>query len=106
MEKIKLLFVCMGNLNRSPTAQHLFKDSKKYKAKSCGVDSLSPTMISKELVKWANMIFVMEDWHKEKVLEFDPDTAVVVLNIPDIYNTNDPELIKILKEKLSHHINL
>lgn len=101
---MKLLFVCTGNLDRSPTAEELFKD--KHKTKSCGVSLGSPVRLSKELIDWADKIFCMQELHKEIVLEIQPKAKdkVIVLNIEDSYFKNDPELIKLLKEKVGKYI--
>ena len=103
MKKKNLLFVCRANLHRSPTAQGLFKNSKQYQAKSCGTHLLSETVISKQAIKWADIIFCMEDEQKDFILENFPeakDKNIKILNIPDVYIRDNPKLIRILKEKL------
>ena len=103
MPKIKILFVCTENLQRSPTAESLFSNSKKYKVKSCGISPFAQIMISKESVRWADIIVCMEEVHKEFILENFPesrDKELIVLNIPDIYYRDDLKLIRLLKEKL------
>lgn len=101
--KKKLLFVCRANLQRSPTAQALFKNNRKYLAKSCGIHPLSETVISKQAIKWADIIFCMEDEQKQYIIQNFPESKsrdIRVLNIKDIYWRDDPELIRILEEKL------
>lgn len=101
--KKHLLFVCISNLQRSPTAELLFKDSRKYEAKSAGISPLSELPLTFESINWADVIFVMEDEHKKYLEENFPEAKnkkIIILNIPDIYFRDDPELIKILKEKL------
>ncbi len=107
MRKIKLLFVCTENLQRSPTAEELFKGNKIYEAKSAGISPTSAKPITKQAIEWADKIFVMEPFHKEYIKEFFPmykNKEITVLNIPDIYYRNDPKLIKILKEKLRKYL--
>jgi len=43
-----------------------------------------------------------------QLLDLNPlaETKIVVLGIPDIYPRIDPELIRILKGKLSTHLNI
>ena len=105
-EKIKLLFVCILNLQRSPTAESLFDNNEKYEAESVGISELASKKISKSSVRWADIIFCMENIHKEFILEKFPKEAkgkkIIVLDIPDIYFRNDPELRGILAEKLDH----
>ncbi len=107
MEKKKLLFVCTVNLNRSPTAEALFKGSKKYQAKSVGINQLAKTVISGQAIRWADIVFCMENIHKEYILENFPEVnskEIIVLNIPDIYIKDDPELVNLLKKKLKSFI--
>ena len=103
MPKIKILFVCTENLQRSPTAESLFSNSKKYKVKSCGISQFAEIIISKESVRWADIIVCMEEVHKEFILENFPEShnkELIVLNILDIYYKDDPKLIELLKQKL------
>ena len=50
----------------------------------------------------------MEQQHKEAILAIKPDAEdkIVVFNIPDIYPRNDPELIEILKTKISEYLKI
>ncbi|MEM0465241.1 MAG: phosphotyrosine protein phosphatase [Candidatus Pacearchaeota archaeon] len=103
--KKRLLFICTENIHRSPTAESLFKKSKKYEAKSAGISIFSEKMINEEALKWADIIFVMEDFHKKIIAEYFPDIKdkIIVLNIPDIYVRNDPKLIGILIKRLKEN---
>lgn len=101
--KKHLLFVCSSNLDRSPAAVSLFKDSQKYEAKSCGILPHSRTLVSKEAISWANTIFCMEDIHKFHIIKHFPeafDKELIVLNIPNDFMRNDEELLRVLREKL------
>ncbi len=104
--KKKLLFVCRANFQRSPTAESLFKNSEKYEAKSAGTSQISETILSKQALDWADKIFVMEQKHKKFILRNFPNISkeVIVLDIPDSYYKNSPELIKLLKEKLHKYL--
>ncbi|MCH7568239.1 MAG: phosphotyrosine protein phosphatase [Nanoarchaeota archaeon] len=104
MKKKNFLFICTANEQRSPTAEGLFKNNKQYLAKSCGIHPLAAKPITKEAILWADIIFCMEDIHKQYIIQNFPNTSqdkkIVVLNIPDIYIKNDPELVRILMKKL------
>lgn len=55
------------------------------------------------------MIFVMSEKDEGHITllrnAFDLHGKTVYdLDIPDIYNENDPELVRVLKEKLSHYL--
>jgi predicted protein tyrosine phosphatase len=103
----KVLFVCSGNVDRSPTAESLLKGKEGLEVKSAGTLIGAKTVVSKDLVNWADMIFVMEEHHKEAVEEIDPNVGkkIIVLDIEDTYLRNDPKLTNILKEKLSKYFD-
>ena len=64
--KRHLLFICSGNVNRSPTAESLFSNSRFYEAKSAGTDQHAVVRVSQDLIAWADVVFVMsekEDGH-------------------------------------------
>ncbi len=107
---MKLLFVCSQNRMRSPTAEHLLQGAPGYAVRSAGLAPSSRTPVSKQLITWANLIFVMEPWHS-LVLEQDFSKAlkgkrVICLNIPDEYQYMEPELVHVLKTALAQHIDL
>jgi predicted protein tyrosine phosphatase len=101
------LFVCLANMNRSPTAASVFRALAKaggmqVKALSAGVSPLARKPVTKELTKTADLIFVMEDYMKKEIqgnFHVEPG-KIIVLNIPDIYDSNDPVLVKQLRDKL------
>jgi len=104
----RVLFVCTGNIDRSPTAESLLKEKESFEVKSAGTWMHARNRISKALIEWADLIFVMENHHKNVILSISPEAEekVIVLDIPDIYRRNDPELIEILKEKLTKHLKI
>ena len=66
MYKTKLLFICTGNRDRSPMAADLFRNSKRYEARSAGTHLFAVQRVTQELIDWADKIFVMsevEDGH-------------------------------------------
>lgn len=100
------MFVCSGNIDRSPTAEALLRGKENFEVKSAGTWSGARKVVSKELIDWADMIFVMEEHHKEALKQIDAgaDTKIVVLGIDDHFLKGDQELTRILKEKLSKHL--
>jgi predicted protein tyrosine phosphatase len=64
------------------------------------------TVVSKELMDWADVIFVMEEHHKETLKQIDLKAGrkIVVLGIDDHYLKGDPELAMILKVRLSKYL--
>ena len=107
MKKVKLLFVCTENMERSPTAEDLFKDSRKVEAKSCGTGILARKKVNDYALRWADKIFVMEQHHKDYILEHFPfakKKEIKVLGILDVYPRGDLELIDVLKKKLRKYL--
>mgnify|MGYP001032598506 CR=1 FL=1 len=103
----RVLFVCSGNIHRSPTAANMFKDRKGFEVKSAGTSIGAPNPVGAELVKWADKIFVMEEEHRKLILQQFPEAAfkITVLGIEDIYYRDDPRLTAILKEKLESYFS-
>lgn len=101
-KKTKLLFVCLVNRHRSKTAEDLFSDS--YDVKSCGLDKESDVQVTRELLEWADIIFVMEKSYRNKLQKLYPDLypkkKIKCLYIEDVYNRGDPELEDLLKERV------
>ncbi len=104
-----ILFVCSQNWHRSKTAETLFATSKQINVKSAGTHASAETPLSVDLLMWADKILVMQPHHKESILnKFKTtidDDQIIILHIPDNYQYMDPELQKILKEKISHFIS-
>ena len=105
---MKILFVCTGNIDRSRTAEEIFNETEGVEVKSAGTSIFAPVQLSRELIDWADRIFVMELMHLKKVLELDPDAQkkVECLGIPDVYIYDDPKLKKLLRDKMKTFINL
>jgi len=104
----RILFVCTGNIDRSPTAEYLLKAIKGYSVLSAGTWEHAPRRISQRLLDWADIIFAMEHSHKEAIMKLksDVENKIIVLDISDKYRKGDYELIKMLKAKLSKYLPL
>lgn len=106
MEK-HILFVCTANLNRSKTAKDLFKNT--YNIKSAGIlaeDTESTNPITQNLIDWADLVIVFEKEHIHFLKHLFPDLnkPIVNLEVPDIYHYYNPELLEILKKRVTHVI--
>jgi predicted protein tyrosine phosphatase len=108
--RTKLLFICSRNLWRSPTAESLFENHQAYEARSAGTSESARVRVGLRLLEWADQILVMERKHKEIVRARFPDfrapSPIVILDIPDEYQRNDPELIETLKRRLSEVLQI
>ena len=104
----RVLFVCTGNMDRSPTAEALLKGKRGLEVKSAGTWIHARRRISKDLIDWADLIFVMEEHHRDVILSISPEAKkkVIVLGIPDVYRRNDPELVEMLKRKLAEYLDV
>ncbi len=104
----KLLFICSKNRWRSPTAEMLFKNHPLHSARSAGTSDKARIKVNLKLMDWADVIFVMERKHKNVINRRFSHVAytqnIVVLNIEDNYQFNDPELKEILKEALTEYL--
>lgn len=107
---MNLLFVCSENRLRSPTGEEVFSAYENISAIGCGTNSDAETTVSGDLVEWANIIFVMEKSHRNKVSKKFKDLLkgkkLVCLDIPDNYERMDPDLVRILKSKVTKHLRL
>lgn len=101
--KTKLLFLCSANIDRSPCAESLFKNSEEYEAKSAGLSELSEKIVTNQAIKWADIIFVMDERkekHKTILLKNFPDAEnkdIRILNIPNNSCRYDKELERLLR---------
>ena len=105
---MRALFVCSRNRLRSPTAEAVFAAYDGLEALSAGTDADAVTPVDVELIEWAEMVFAMENSHRNKLRQrFGKllDTKrLVVLNIRDDYDYMQPELVAILKKKVPPHL--
>lgn len=95
--------MCFGNLHRGPTAERLLHEVDDLEVKSAGTHPLSPVIISRELLEWADVIFAMGELEKSAVFQVYPqaETKIILLDIPDIYRRDEPALVSRLRDKLS-----
>jgi predicted protein tyrosine phosphatase len=105
---MKVLFVCSRNRLRSPTAETVFSAYEGVEALSAGTSPDAENPVSADLIEWADLVFAMESVHRRRLKQrFGPllrSRKIVVLGIPDNYKYMDPELIRILVEKIPQHL--
>jgi predicted protein tyrosine phosphatase len=103
-----VLFVCSQNKLRSPTAEQVFADWPGVETSSAGTNNDAENPLSRELVEWADIIFVMERAHRAKLQSRYRaalnGTRLVCLDIPDDYQFMDPRLVELLKAKVPRHL--
>ncbi len=75
--------------------------------KSAGTSPSARIRVREDLIRWADLIFVMEQHHAEKlVTRFHREIRekLVVLDIPDAYPYMDPELVQDLRDSVESYL--
>jgi predicted protein tyrosine phosphatase len=101
-----LLFICSKNQWRSPTAELLFKKHRVHQARSAGTSDKARIKVNQKMIDWADVVFVMERKHLDILRQrfsFDQQ-QLLLLNIKDDYQFNDPELVELLKFSLINYL--
>jgi len=109
----RVLCVCSAGLLRSPTIAWILSNPP-YNCNTRAVGAstefaLIPVDVA--LVIWSDVIVCAERRHKEQVEAIIadakeehgisvPNKHIISLNVPDNYKTRDPELIRLIEEKL------
>ncbi len=100
----KVLFVCTGNLQRSPTAEDHFRNWKgMWETRSAGTEPVNGGIpLTQGLVDWADLVLCMESEHAAYIrANFKcASDKLKVLNISDRYIRHDPELVRELERKV------
>ena len=106
--RLRVLFVCAMNKERSATAEHLYRKDARLEARSGGVRADAKHRVSEKDLRWADVVFVMEREHKQWIsmrfesLDLPP---IEVLDIPDEYAYMDPQLQAILRMSVDPEID-
>jgi len=105
---MNLLFVCSENRLRSPTGEEVFSAYEGIDAIGCGTNTDAACTISGDLIEWANIVFVMERSHRNKVSKkfkaLLKGKKMVCLDIPDEYERMDPILVRLLENRVIRHL--
>lgn len=107
---MRLLFLCSRNQWRSPTAEKVYQDDPRVEARSAGVSASARSRVSEKLLRWADVVIVMEHAHKQRLREMFPelvrDVRVEVIDIPDDYPYMDAELMALIRERVEPLLGL
>ncbi|WP_311753455.1 phosphotyrosine protein phosphatase [Proteus columbae] len=105
---MNILFICSKNQWRSPTAELLFADREGINTHSAGTRKDAQCVVDNELLKWADLVLVMESKHLNRLSVHFPAAMrykkAHVLGIPDNYRFNDPALIELLEQKVRPYL--
>lgn len=112
-KEARLLFVCSAGLLRSATAAHQWS-IKGFNTRACGSSGYALIPHSLNLAAWANDIFFMKQENYDEVISKWQDKGLEnaleslkakshILDIPDIYERNHPELVKLLETQIGQY---
>jgi len=106
----KVLFICSKCRLRSPTAAEVFSAYEGVDVIAAGTNADAETPLSGDLVEWADVVFVMEKSHKNKVTKkfhsLLRGKKIAVLGIPDEFERMQPELVSMLKTRVPRYVRL
>jgi len=104
----RVLFICSQNRLRSPTAEQVFSSWEGIEVASAGLNSDADTPVTPESLEWADVIFVMEKSHRNKLSKkfraHLNGKRIICLNIPDEFQFMDPGLVKLLKARVPQYL--
>ena len=106
--EMNVLFVCSRNKWRSRTAETIFKGNQDHIVKSAGTENDARIKVTEKLINWAELIFVMEKRHKQRLQERFREALdhkrIIVLDIEDNCKYMDEELIETLKRSVTPYL--
>lgn len=80
---------------------HIYFNYESHEAKSAGTEPSARIRLTEKLLQWADIVFVMEKKHKQRIQQKFPqlfnEKEIIVLDIPDDYQFMDEELVLSLK---------
>jgi predicted protein tyrosine phosphatase len=94
----------------APPQRLFFSDYPGIHAIGAGSNADAETPVSGDLIEWADIVFVMEKSHKNKISKKYKDLLkgkrLVCLDIPDVYECMQPELIKLVEAKVPKYVRI
>jgi len=103
---VNVLFVCTGNVARSPAAELVFRElagsGSSHATRSAGTGPAAGRRLTTRELAWADVVAVMEQEHAAHIRRYWPDQLgkVHVLDIADDFDPDEGELHALLREKL------
>jgi predicted protein tyrosine phosphatase len=99
----KALCICSAGLLRSPTIAYVLSNNG-FNVRAAGVHDYALVPLDEVLYEWADVLVFAEQNHLDAYITknggLPPQKPFFVLGIPDMYEFRDPELVKIIQEKL------
>ena len=106
---MNILFLCTANIQRSKTAEELFRAANKnHQYKSAGlsekyVKKANSILCTEEMLQWADQVYVFEQQHIERIQKHTGDVylpKISNLEISDDYQYFQRELVLLLLERV------
>jgi len=106
---MNILFLCTANIQRSKTAEELFRaayNSHQYKSAGLSekyVKKANSALCTLEMLQWADQVFVFEEKHIDRIQKHTGDVylpKITNLKIPDDYQYFQRELVLLLLERV------
>ncbi len=92
------------------TAEKICEKVSGYNVRSAGTEKGARIRVTEGLVGWADVIFVMEKKHADRLRSKFPASLkgkkLICLQIPDIYRYMEPELVDLLQAKLGSYMEM
>ena len=86
----------------------IFKGNQFHEVRSAGTENDARIRVNEKLINWADILFVMEKRHKERLQEkFDrllKHKQIVILDIEDNYQYMDEDLIDTLTASVAPYL--
>jgi predicted protein tyrosine phosphatase len=105
---MNVLFVCDQNRLRSKTAAAIFDNDDRLNVRAAGVRRSAAVPVTRELLEWADLIFVMERSQRNVIRKRFEDVydrkRMICLYIPDEYDFMDQALIRLLMDRVTPHL--
>ncbi len=104
----RVLFICQFNRCRSATAERLFCKRPDLDVRSAGTSDDALVRVNKRMLDWADLIFTMDPEQERALSRMFPGhpslSRLICLGIPDDYGFLDPELVRLLEERVPAHL--
>ena len=105
---IRVLFVCHYNRRRSATAERFFAKDPSLDVRSAGTSPEAMVQVNERMLDWADVVFVMDDEQQASLTSAFPRhpavARIVNLDIKDDYHFLDPDLVALLRERVTPHL--
>lgn len=104
---MKVLFLCTANIQRSRTAEDLFRNRyPSHSFRSAGLSKKEclrngSTLCTEDMLRWADVVYVFEEMHKDRIKEHTAHKylhKIENLEIDDIYLYMQAELVEKLEQ--------